>query len=91
MNAATLSHAGGRDDSVEVLWEDAEGVFCRALQKDAEGHGHAFAPILAGAQHPTIESINRLAREYELKEYSDGAWALRPAELVSLGVQNFDP
>ena len=23
MNAATLSHASGRDDSVEVLWEDA--------------------------------------------------------------------
>jgi hypothetical protein len=26
MNAATLSHASGRDDSVEVLWEDAERV-----------------------------------------------------------------
>jgi hypothetical protein len=40
------------------------------LQKDAEGHRDAFAPILAGAEHPTFESINRLAREYELKEYS---------------------
>ena len=70
MNAATLSHASGRDDSVEVLWEDAERVFCRLLQKDAEGHRPAFAPILAGAEHPKFESINRLAREYELKEYS---------------------
>jgi hypothetical protein len=48
---------------------------CRLLQKDAEGHRHAFAPILAGAEHPTFESINRLAREYELKQYFDGAWA----------------
>ena len=63
MNAATLSHASGRDDSVEVLWEDAERVFCRLLQKDAEGHRPAFAPILAGAEHPTFESINRLARD----------------------------
>jgi hypothetical protein len=38
MNAATLSHASGRDDSVEVLWEDAERLFCRLLQEDAEGH-----------------------------------------------------
>jgi hypothetical protein len=38
MNAATLLHACGRDDSVEVLLKDAEKVFCRLLQKDAEGH-----------------------------------------------------
>ena len=51
---------------------------CRLLQKDAEGYRHAFAPILAGAEHPTFESINRLARECEFKQYFDGAWALRP-------------
>ena len=87
MDAATLSHASGRDDSVEVLWQDAERVSCRLLQKDAEGHRHAFAPILAGAEHPTFESINRLAREYERKEYFDCAWALRPVELVSFSVK----
>lgn len=62
MNAATLSHTNGRDDSVE-----------------------------AGAEHPTFESINRLAREYERKEYFDGAWALRPVELVSFGVKILNP
>jgi hypothetical protein len=91
MDAATLSHASGRDDSVEVLWEDAERVSCRLLQNDAEGHRHAFAPILAGAEHPTFETINRLAREYERKEYFDGAWALRPVELVSFGVKILNP
>ena len=44
-----------------------------------------------GAEHPTFESINRLAREYERKEYFDGAWALRPVELVSFGVKMLNP
>ena len=33
-------------------------------------------------RHRTLESINRLTREFELKDYLDGAWALRPVELV---------
>ena len=82
MNASALSDASGRNDSREVLWENAERVFCRLLGKDAEGHRHAFMPILAGAEHPTLESTNRLAHEYELKDYLEGAWALRPVELV---------
>ena len=91
MDAGTLLHVSGRDDSVEVLWEDAERVSCRLLQNGAEGHRHAFARILAGAEHPTFGSINRLAREYERKEYFDGAWALRPVELVSFGVKILNP
>lgn len=55
MNAATLSHASGRHDSGEVLWEDGERVFCRLSQKDAEGHRPVFASTLAGAEHPTFE------------------------------------
>ena len=88
MNAATLSHASGRDDSVEVLWEDAERV---SVAKRCRGPGDAFAPILAGAEHPTFESINGLARDNEPKEYFDGAWALRPVELVSFVVQILTP
>jgi PAS domain S-box-containing protein len=82
MNAPALSDASGQNNSREVLWEDAERVFCRLSGKDAEGPRHAFVPILAGAEHPTLESLNRLAHEYELKDYLEGAWALRPVELV---------
>jgi serine/threonine protein kinase len=70
------------DDSMEVLWEDAERVFCKLRRKDAESVRHAFMPVLAGSDHPTLLSINRLTREYELKDYLDAAWALRPMELV---------
>ena len=81
MNAATLLHACGRDDSVEVLWKDAEEVFCRLLQEDAEGH-RPPVPLIR-----RFESINRLASEYKLKEYFDGARPPPPVEQVSFGVQ----
>ena len=37
-------------------------------RNDAEGERHAFIPILSDAEHPTLESVNRLAHEYELRE-----------------------
>jgi PAS domain S-box-containing protein len=82
MAVSALLGAGWENERVEVLWEDNARAFCRLLRKDAEGHKHAFVPILDGAEHPTLESINRLAHEFKLKDYLDGAWALRPVELV---------
>ena len=79
--SASISESG-EYDSIEVLWEDTERAFCKLQRDDAKGHRHAFIPILSGADHPTLESINRLTHEYELKDYLDTAWALRPVELV---------
>ena len=73
---------GGENQALEVLWEDAERAFCRLGHGDAEGHRHAFIPVLPDGEHPTIETINRLAHEYELRDYLDGAWALQPVEFV---------
>jgi hypothetical protein len=82
MKASVLFGAGWENDSVEVLWRDAGRVFCRLCRNDTEGERHAFIPIPAGVEHPTLESINRLTREHELKNYLDSTWALRPPELV---------
>ena len=82
MKASILFGAGWENDSVEVLWRDAERVFCRLWRNDAEGEKHAFISIPAGVEHPTLESVNRLTHEHGLKTYLDGAWALRPLELV---------
>jgi PAS domain S-box-containing protein len=82
MTASAFLGAVGDHDSIEVLWEDTERVFCRLEREDAGEHRHAFIPVLSDAEHPTLESINRLIREYELKDYLDGSWALRPVELV---------
>jgi serine/threonine protein kinase len=38
--------------------------------------------VLPAAEHPTPATLDRLAREYGLKDELDGAWALRPLELV---------
>ena len=82
MKASALFGAGWENDSLEVLWQDAGGAFCRLGRDGAAGDRHAFIPVLSGAEHPTLESINRLIREYELKDYLAAAWALRPVELV---------
>src|ERR1700733_5450700 len=80
MTASAVSDASGRNNSMQVLWEDTERVFCRLLGNHVESHRHGFT--VASAEHPAPESINRLAHEYELKDYLDAAWALRPLELL---------
>jgi PAS domain S-box-containing protein len=66
----------------EVLWQDTERVFCRLSRAREETDRHAFIPVLSGAEHPTLESINRLTHEYGLKDHLDASWAVRPVELV---------
>src|SRR5580693_1377351 len=82
MKASVLFGAGWENDSIEVLWQDAGRVFCRLWRNDAEGEKHAFVPIPAGVEHPSLECVNRLTHEYELKSHLDSAWALRPLDLV---------
>jgi serine/threonine protein kinase len=38
--------------------------------------------VVPAAEHPTPAVLDRLAREYELKDELDGAWAVRPLDLV---------
>ena len=78
MKASALFGAGWEHDPIEVLWQDAGRAFCRCWRGDVEGEKYAFIPVLSGAEHPTLESINQLTHECELKDYLDGAWALRP-------------
>ncbi|MGA7808955.1 trifunctional serine/threonine-protein kinase/ATP-binding protein/sensor histidine kinase [Bradyrhizobium sp.] len=80
MSPSSLFGAGG-DSSLKVLWEDGERVFCRR-ESDANGHRAAVLAVLPAAEHPTPATLDRLAREYGLKDELDGAWAVRPLELV---------
>src|SRR6202030_3066626 len=80
MNPSSWLGAGG-DSSLEVLWEDGERVFCRA-ESHADGHRAAVLVVLPAAEHPTPATLDRLACEYGLKDELDGAWAVRPLELV---------
>ncbi|UPK07043.1 trifunctional serine/threonine-protein kinase/ATP-binding protein/sensor histidine kinase [Bradyrhizobium sp. 170] len=68
----------GEGSSLKVLWEDGERVFCR---RHADGRAAVLA-VLPAAEHPIPATLDRLAREYELKDELDGTWAVRPLELV---------
>jgi PAS domain S-box-containing protein len=71
----------GADGDLQFLWEDGERVFCRRENR-ANGSSGAVLVVLPAAEHPTPATLDRLAREYGLKDELDGAWAVRPLELV---------
>jgi predicted ATPase/signal transduction histidine kinase len=66
----------------EVLWHDTELAFCRLSRDSETSDKHAFIPVPSGAEHPTLESINRLMHEYGLRDHLEASWAVRPVELV---------
>jgi len=79
LNPSTLLADGNAN--FQVLWEDGERVFCRV-----GSHANADCSVLTvlpAAEHPMPATLNRLAHEYGLKDELDGAWAVRPLELVS--------
>ena len=80
MNPSSWFGADG-DSSLQVLWEDGERVFCRGW-RHADGDRTAVLAVLPAAEHPTPATLDRLAHEYGLKDELDGAWAVRPLELV---------
>jgi len=82
MKPSILFGAGWEKDSVEVLWRNAGRVFCRLSPHDAQGEKYAFLPFSAFVRYATLENLDDLAHEHELKKYLDSTWALRPLELV---------
>jgi hypothetical protein len=62
--------------------EDGEYVFRRGWRLDDDGKRRAVLIVLPAADHPSSSSLDRLTHEYELKDELDGAWAVRPLDLV---------
>ncbi|MCX4175789.1 MULTISPECIES: ATP-binding protein [Paraburkholderia] len=72
-------------NSLQTLWEDGERVFSRA-RRPADGGDETLLLIARPAvEVPSAASLDRLAHEFELKDELDGAWAVRPLELVHEG------
>src|SRR5262249_15296546 len=70
------------DGGSQVLWEDGERVFRRGWRLDDDGTKRTALFAIPPAEHPSRSSLDRLTHEYELKNELDGAWALRPLDLV---------
>ena len=83
----SLSPFGGKGDQGgrQVLWEDGERVFCRGWRLGEDGSRSAVLVVLPLAARPSPSSLDRLAHEHALKEELDGAWAVRPMEIVRDG------
>ncbi|MGF6935584.1 PAS domain S-box-containing protein [Paraburkholderia sp. UCT70] len=70
-------------NSLQILWDDGERVFCRGRRPDNDGDNvHNVLIARPAADHPPPASLDRLAHEFALKDDLDGAWAVRPLELV---------
>jgi len=69
---------------LHTLWEDGERVFSRA-RRPADGGDRTRLIAQPAVEQPAPASLDRLAHEFELKDELDGAWAVRPLELVREG------
>src|SRR6516162_11887394 len=70
------------DGNSQVLWEDGERVLCRGWRVGEDGDRTVVLIVRPAEDHPSRSSLDRLTHEYELKDELDGAWAVRPLDLV---------
>ncbi|NVI09615.1 trifunctional serine/threonine-protein kinase/ATP-binding protein/sensor histidine kinase [Paraburkholderia youngii] len=69
---------------LQTLWENGERVFGRA-RRPAVGGDETVLIARPAVGQPSSSSLDRLAHEFELQDELDGAWAVRPLELVREG------
>jgi serine/threonine protein kinase len=72
------------EDSVadQVLSRDSDTLLRRIRRAGSDAHPDTSITVLAASERRAANGLNGLAREYELAEYLDAGWALRPLELV---------
>ena len=70
------------DSESHILWESGDCIFYRRWHPGAHGHRGAVLAVVPAAAQPTPAILDRLAHEYDLRDELDGAWAVRPLELV---------
>jgi serine/threonine protein kinase len=74
-------NANGIGD-LEILSDDGGVVFGRAWREGAEGSREDVLIALPVSEQPTPATLDRLTHEYSFKDELDGAWAVRPLEIV---------
>lgn len=73
------------DKKIAILWDDGERVFWREPSSTLAGQNQLFARL--AADQPMPASLERIAREFELRDELDGEWAVRPLALLHDGAQ----
>ena len=67
---------------LQVLWEDEERVFCRGWRPDGDGGRRAALAVLPAGEPPDPAVVDRLVREYGLRDELDVGWAAKPLALA---------
>ncbi|CAG9185433.1 ATP-binding protein [Cupriavidus pampae] len=67
-----------RDFGFEILWEDADVIFGKCRRPDADGRWRPMLVAWTLSDSPAPATLARLAREYDLRDVLDSAWAARP-------------
>jgi PAS domain S-box-containing protein len=65
-----------------ILSEDGERALCRMWRTGAKGTALSVLAAVVVSQESSSPGIDRLAREYELRDDLKSAWAARPLELI---------
>lgn len=66
----------------QVLCNEEGILLCRTCRESGDGERQVVLAVVAAAEHPTPQSLDRLAHEFALKDQLDSAWAAKPLELV---------
>ncbi|MBR0751937.1 AAA family ATPase [Bradyrhizobium jicamae] len=70
---------------MQVLCDDEGILLCRASRDGIDGEPKTVLAVLPTAEHPSPQSLDRLAHEFGLMNELDGAWAAKPLELLRDG------
>jgi predicted ATPase/signal transduction histidine kinase/GAF domain-containing protein len=67
--------------AVQVLSQERD-ILLRRIRRQGDGDPSTSITVIAASERPLSNSLNGLTHEYELAEYLDPNWALRPIELA---------
>ncbi|WP_256806254.1 AAA family ATPase [Bradyrhizobium sp. Bra64] len=81
MNLSSFMGAGWAHGP-QVLCDEEGILLCRTSRERIDGERQVVLAVVPAAEHPTPQSLDRLAHEFALKDELDSAWAAKPLELV---------
>ncbi|MBP0596118.1 AAA family ATPase, partial [Paraburkholderia sp. LEh10] len=71
-------------NNLQILWDDGDRVVCRGRRVGEDG-SHNVLLVRPAGEHPLPAAFDRLVHAFGLRDELDGAWAVRPLELVREG------
>src|SRR5690606_10318834 len=63
MDGSSRLEFGGQEWLGDVVWEDGERRFCRIWRDEDDERRQPYLAVFPAGEHPTAESIRRLAHE----------------------------